>query len=280
MLFEGFFFQMPATAEDWLKISEDFETLWQFPNCLGSLDGKHITLQAPFNSGSEYFNYKGFFSIVLFALVDANYNFLYVDIGCQGRISDGGVFRNSELHRRITNHTLELPPPKPLPQMHKDIPYVFVADEAFPLTETIMKPYAGVHPKGSSERIFNFRLSRARRVVENTFGIISSVFRVLRKPLLLAPEKAQLVVMAVACLHNYLKRSKSSSNSYIPPGALDIEVNGRLLEGSWRNAQCADGFQHIRNVPRRATLQAKDIRREFANYFTTTGAISWQSQYA
>ncbi|KAJ8892306.1 hypothetical protein PR048_004886 [Dryococelus australis] len=133
-----------------------------------------------------------------------------------------------------------------------------------------MKPYAGVHPKGSSERIFDFRLSQARQVVENTFEIISSVFRVLRKPLLRTPENAQLVVMAFACLHNYLRRSKSSSSSYIPPGALDIEKNGRLIEGSWRNAQCAGGFQHIRNVPRRATLQAKDIRTEFTDYFTTT----------
>ncbi|KAJ8896032.1 hypothetical protein PR048_001373 [Dryococelus australis] len=106
---------------------------------------------------------------------------------------------------RLTLSSYPPPPSKPLPQMGKDIPYVFVADKAFPLTETIMKPYAGVHPKGSSERIFNFRLSRALQVVKNIFGIISSVVRVLRKPLLLAPENAQLVVMAVACLHNYLK---------------------------------------------------------------------------
>lgn len=138
---------MPASTDDWLKVAQDFDHLWQFPNALGALDGKHVALQAPFNSGSEFINYKSFFSIVLLALVDANYNFLFVDIGCQGRISDGGVFKNTILNRKIENHTLGLPSPKPLPGMQKEIPYVFIGDEAFPLKENIMKPYGGIHER-------------------------------------------------------------------------------------------------------------------------------------
>nr|CAI5824130.1 unnamed protein product [Callosobruchus analis] len=225
---------MPTTPEEWLTVAQRFETVWDFPNCVGSMDGKHIALQAPVNSGSEYHNYKGFFSIVLFALVDADYNFLFVDIGCQGRISDGGVFQNSVLYHKI----------------------------------------------GSIERIFNYRLSRARRVVENVFGIISSVFRVLRKPLLLEPNKAQVIVMAIVCLHNYLKKSKTSSNIYIPPGSVDSEEQGRRTLGHWRNSHNADCLENIRNVPRRATTNAKDIRKEIAEYFTSTGVVSWQNEYA
>lgn len=79
------------------------------------MDGKHIMLQTHINSGSEYNNYKDFFSIVLFALVDANYNFLFIDVGCQGRISDEGVFQSCELYRKITSQTLNLALEKPPP---------------------------------------------------------------------------------------------------------------------------------------------------------------------
>nr|CAI5824170.1 unnamed protein product [Callosobruchus analis] len=261
--------KMPTTPEEWLTVAQRFETVWDFPNCVGSMDGKHIALQAPVNSGSEYHNYKGFFSIVLFALVDADYNFLFVDIGCQGRISDGGVFQHSVLYHKIAYE-----------ELNKDAPYIFIADDAFPLTKHIMKPYSGVHPRGSIERIFNYRLSRARRVVENVFGIISSVFRVLRKPLLLEPNKAQVIVMAIVCLHNYLKKSKTSSNIYIPPGSVDSEEQGRRTLGHWRNLHNADCLENIRNVPRRATTNAKDIRKEIAEYFTSTGVVSWQNEYA
>lgn len=143
-----------------------------------------------------------------------------------------------------------------------------------------MKPYLGVHPKGSKERIFNYRLSRARRTVENAFGIISSVFRVLRRPMLLEPDKAQEIVMAIVCLHNYLRKSKTSQNVYIPPGTLDSEKEGCLIEGNWRKSHGSNNLHKIQNIPRRATLHAKEIREEFADYFKTAGAIQWQYDYA
>jgi len=86
----SFFFQLPLTAEEWLKCSENFYKQWNFPHCVGALDGKHLVMQAPANSGSYYYNYKGTFSIVLLAVVDAEYKFLYVDVGCNGRVSDEG----------------------------------------------------------------------------------------------------------------------------------------------------------------------------------------------
>lgn len=78
-----------------------YEETWNFPHCLGAIDGKHIQLQAPIGSGSEYFNYKNTFSVVLMAVVDANYNFIYANVGCQGRISDGGVFRNTSFSKLL-----------------------------------------------------------------------------------------------------------------------------------------------------------------------------------
>lgn len=91
---------------------------------------------------------------------------------------------------------MHLPPPDNLNNREKNVPYVFIADDAFPLRENIMKPYSGLQQKGSIKRSYNYRICRARRVVENVFGILSTVLRVLRRPILLEPEKAQIVTMA------------------------------------------------------------------------------------
>lgn len=74
-----------------------FSTLWNYPNCLGALEGKHFTIQAPAKSGSLYFNHKKTFSVVLLALVDAHYNFTAIDVGAYGKNSDGGIFATSGL---------------------------------------------------------------------------------------------------------------------------------------------------------------------------------------
>lgn len=216
------------------------------------------------------------------ATVDADYNFTFVDIGCQGRISDGGVFGNTILSKKLDKQELKLPPCSPLNGREKPVPYVFVADAAFPLKDNIMKPYAGYHPKGSTQRIFNYRLSRARRIIENTFGIASSVFRVLRKPMLLEPEKAKYVVMAIVSLHNFLRRSKTSRNIYTPRGSFDTELlDGAIIPGVWRNEeQSTSSFLPLRNVPRRTKLSCQKARDEFAQYFMTNGAVSWQNNYA
>ena len=95
-----------------------------------------------------------------------------------------------------------------------------------------MKVYPGQHPRDSKERIFNYRICRARRVLKNVFVLPSSVFRVLRKPVLLKPEKAQLVSMTVACSHNFL-RSPNWAAIYTPPDTFDYEENGQVIEGTW-----------------------------------------------
>ena len=123
------------------------------------MDGKHVLIKPPPNSGSFYFNYKHSFNIV----VDANNKFLYVDVGCNGRVSDGGVFRNSSLSTALEGNSLNAPPPEPLSGESVPLHYTILADDAFPLKEYIQKPYSqvGLTP---DKRIFNYRLSRARRM--------------------------------------------------------------------------------------------------------------------
>nr|CAI5838149.1 unnamed protein product [Callosobruchus analis] len=258
-------FQLPTSTEQWLAISERFEKQWNFPHCIGAIDGKHVVLQAPIGSGSEYFNYKSFFSIVLFALVDADYNFLYANVGCQGRISDGGVFKNTSLWKKIEDGSLTSIKPRPLPGRQKDIPYLIL----------------GVHQKGSAERIFNYRLSRARRVVENAFGILSAVFRVLRKPLLLQPDRAKTIVLTAIYLHNFLRQSTSSRNIYTPRGTFDSEENGKFIAGTWRQ-ECTstESLLSLKKVPRKSPRSAQEVRNEIAEYMMNDGRVPWQNDYA
>ncbi|KAL4717023.1 hypothetical protein ACJJTC_016910 [Scirpophaga incertulas] len=107
--------KIPSCSNEWLEIEKGFAP--KFPRAVGSIDGKHIVLESPINSGSEYYNYKRTFSIVLLAAVDSQHKFIFADIGCQGRISDGGVFTNSILWKRICTNRLNLPVPHPLPMM-------------------------------------------------------------------------------------------------------------------------------------------------------------------
>jgi hypothetical protein len=154
-----------------LSISKGYEDRWQLPHCLGTLDGKHVGIRAPANCGSTYYNYKGFHSIVLLALVDSNYQFLYINVGKSGISSDGGVFSECTLRKAVEDNEIGIPTPTPLPHDTEPLPYFLVADEAFPLRTWLMKPYPR---RGLSfhQRIYNYRISRARRVVENAFGIL------------------------------------------------------------------------------------------------------------
>lgn len=91
---------------------------------------KLLLLQCPEKAGSLYYNYKNFYSIVLMALVSATYKFLIVDIGAQGKHSDGGIFKNSLMEQQFYQNKIYLSDPSAISPRHT-IPYVIVADEAF-----------------------------------------------------------------------------------------------------------------------------------------------------
>ncbi|CAH1993608.1 unnamed protein product [Acanthoscelides obtectus] len=219
-------------------------------------------------------------SIVSLAVVDVKYIFLYVNIGCQGRISNGGVFNNCELNDKIQNNALNIPEPTALPARTEEVPFYFVGDEAFALSENMMKVYSGYHERSSKERLYNYRLCRARRVMENAFGLLSAVFIVLRKPMLLEPKTATSVVTAITLLHNFLRKG-NNAHVYTPAGSLDEEINGIVRLGNWRESNNdMASILPLEIRPRRASRTAHNIRSEVAEYCIQEGSVSWQENYA
>jgi len=99
----------PPNRSMWENIEEAFSNKWQYPNCIGALDGRHVVIEKPKNSGSLFFNYKKEFSVVLLGLVDADYKFVTVDVGAYGKNSDGAIFRESQLGKSLYNNDINIP---------------------------------------------------------------------------------------------------------------------------------------------------------------------------
>ena len=87
------------TEEQWKYIADDFYTKWKVPNCLGAVDGKHVNIQAPANSGSLFYNYKSFFSLVFLAVASGDYRIVIVDIGGYGSNNDSGLLNSTNFFK-------------------------------------------------------------------------------------------------------------------------------------------------------------------------------------
>lgn len=225
---------MPIPGEqEWQDFSEYFYERWNLPNCCAAVDGKHVAIQCPRNAGSQFFNYKKFHSINLMAMCDGDYNFVAVDFGAYGGNNDGSVFANSAFGRKLLTNQLNLPADRPLPDSTTVVPHFIVGDAAFPLKDNLMRPYPGQQLPPVKEN-FNRRLSRARRVIENAFGILVARWRILKNALIMEPENAEYVVLACVILHNFLKKN---SSVYCPPTFVDRETeSGEVFAGTWREA--------------------------------------------
>ena len=245
-----------------MKISKMYHDRWNLPHVMGSLDGKHIRITKPNKSGSLYYNYKNFYSIILFACVDADYKFMYVDVGAEGRASDSTLWKNSAFNKDILDETnpLGVPEPSNFPGYPGALPYFFVADDAFELTTNCMKPFPS-SKLTMSQRIFNYRLSRCRRIVENAFGILATRFRILRREIEMSPENAGIVVLACVALHNFLR--VEAPNVYVPKPATDWEDKDyRQHQGVWRVEAALPGREPTRI--RNRNQKVKDMRTQLA----------------
>lgn len=268
------YLKLPTSSSEWQEVACTFSTAWNFPNCLGALDGKRFLVQNPSNSGSEHYNYK-YHSVIVLGLVDADYKFLYVDVSAQGRASDASVWDNCNLKKYLEEKKLEIPGDASLPSSDIQSPYVIVGGDAFPLETYLMKPYPGIDLT-DEQRIFNYRLCRARRVSENAFGILAAKFRVFQLPINSKPDFVNKIIFAAVVLHNFLRANCKAPLPSEIMGKEDIE-NGIIIPARLHEVA---GLERLQALARGHSDEAKTVRNNLKNYFMTSGKVSWQERMA
>jgi hypothetical protein len=212
-----------------------------------------------------YFNYKLFFSIVLQAVADANYRFLFVDVGAYGKQSDGGIFSASSLSHYIADQS-NFPSDALIPGIPMKVPYLFVADDAYPLQCRIMKPYSQAN-LSSEQQIFNGRLSRARRCVECAFGILVNKWRLLVKAIETSENKAGNIVKCATVLHNCVIDLEGIDHNLLD------KVNRKVSTLEMIDFRSGRRYNH-------SPARAAAIRKHLTHYFNSShGSVPWQERY-
>ena len=199
------------TGQQLKETIDGFERLHGFPQCVGAVDGTHIEILAPEEYAKDYYNRKGYYSILMQAVADHRYCFTDINIGWPGSVHDARVFKNSQLYLRASQGTL-IPANCYKVMNGVRVPLIILGDSAYPLSKWLMKPYSDNGHLSSSTKDFNYRLSRARIVIENAFGRLKGRWRCLLKQndtdLYYLPN----VIAACATLHNMCEIHKEHFN--------------------------------------------------------------------
>jgi len=252
----GPMFMPEPTTAIWEASARGFYEKWQFPNCIGSVDGKHVTIKCPDNSGSRNFCYLKKFSVVLMAIVDPDYKFICIDVGGYGRNSDGGILEESVMGKRLEAGNLNVPKSTPLPGQEENTPMVLIGDEAFALKSYLMKPFPHRLSRNDIRLdTYNYRLCRARRVVENAFGILTKKWRVYKSAIELKEQTTKLIILTTCILHNYLRIKNCDIDYTLDSNEEEITQRGALHE--------------FENTNRRGTNESIQIRENFVKFFNS-----------
>ena len=182
------------------EIIDGFQCRWGFPQTVGAIDGTHIPILRPQESASDYYNRKGYYSILMQAIVECRGIFIDVNIGWPGKVHDARVFANSSCYRKGSNGTF-------FPDWSRviggvSVPLVILGDPAYPLLPWLMKPYLENASTTPQQRNFNYQQSSARMVVENAFGRLKGRWRCLLKRIDSHVSNVPNIVSSCIVLHN------------------------------------------------------------------------------
>lgn len=241
------------------------------------MDGMHARIALPKNTGCLFQNYKNFFSIILLACFNANYEFIYIDVGSEGSLYGDVVWTNCSLNQALKTNEVNIPPPLTIQGCELRVPHHFVSDDSFQMGERFLKQYGRRHLT-KNETIFNYRLGRVRSISANVFGLLANRFRVLHTEITMNPDDATKIVLCTVTLHNLL--SKMCPDMYMPEGSVDREDGDHnVVGGAWRREPPLTLLQSTRS--RNATNDSKNVRDSLASYFNSpSGSVPWQDEHA
>ncbi|XP_065455330.1 uncharacterized protein LOC135984327 [Chrysemys picta bellii] len=221
-----------------------------FPNCGGAVDGTHIPILAPDHLANRYINCKGYFSMVLQALVNHKGRFTDINVGWPGKVHDTHIFRNSGLFEQLQEGIYF--PDQKITVGDVEMPIVILGDPAYPLLPWLMKPYTG---SLDNKEQFNYRLSKCRMVVECAFGRLKARWHCLLTMLDLTAISIPNVITACCVLYNI------------------CESKGEMFMAGWEveaNHLAANFEQPDTRAIRRAQLGAPHIREALKTSFMSS----------
>ena len=182
------------TGESQKTVIEGFRSRWNIPQCAGSVDGTHIPITPPTMNHIDYYNHKGWYSIITQAIVDHHGLFRDLCIGWPGSVHDARVLSNSTLYTKVTNG--ELLQGDVLHVRRRNIPVYLIGDSAYPLLSWLIKPFPHCSPLLQQQKTYNYRISRGRVVVEMDFGRLKARWRRISKKIDMFVRNVTNIILA------------------------------------------------------------------------------------
>ena len=247
LVLQKLFITFPS-GEQLKRVVEGFESKWGMIQCVGSIDGCHIPIMPPALNHTDYYNRKGWYSVILQAVVDHDYLFQDICVGWPGSVHDARVFANSGMYKKMTIDRIF--DGNEVQIKGKNIPLFLIGDSAYPLKTFLMKPFTFNSSLANDQKVFNYHLSKARIVVENAFGRLKARWRRLTKRNDMNVSNIPYVVTACCILHNI------------------CEIFGDRVHDAW-----LDDTGDVLDQPLttstgdRAESDAKEIRNTLVQYF-------------
>ena len=184
---------------DRLKETVDgFFNHWGIPQCAGSIDVSHIPVIPPVLNHTDYYNRKGWYSIIVQAVVNHHYLFTNLHIGWPGSVHDARVLANSAIYQRANNK--EILQGECMCVGDMDIPIFLVGNSAYPLLPWLIKLFTMSPSITEQQKTFNYIICRGRVVVEIAFGRLKARWRRLLKQNDMSMENIPNVVTACCVL--------------------------------------------------------------------------------